>query len=145
MNETDYRSPTLNFGSIDPLPWEFPRRRMQITTVLLAVAAAVAALGVLFFAGDIDLSNPVRRFMVEWLPTVAVWTTLILLVAAWIVAAPVRRWWGPRIDLIRFMHRSHVWLNLFSMLMLRHRVGDAVWLSITDVPPPESVRVDPPR
>ena len=41
MYEIDYRSPTLNFGSIDPSPWEFPWYRMNLTLAVYAIATRI--------------------------------------------------------------------------------------------------------
>ncbi len=41
MYETDYRSPTLNFESIDPSPWEFPRHLMNLTLAVYAIATRI--------------------------------------------------------------------------------------------------------
>ena len=41
MYEIDYRSPTLNFGSIDPSPCEFPWHRINLTLAVYAIATRI--------------------------------------------------------------------------------------------------------
>jgi hypothetical protein len=151
MQELDYGSETFNFRFIQTVPWAFPRKRLYIALGFLAAGAAVWLMYLWEFP-----STSIWNW--EWgfvgAGFVAVLFVSGLFIAAWRSFTPVREWWEPRIDLIRFFHTGgsraktsgygqHLWLGLISMAMAKWSAEEPLSPSVTGSPlgHPDSVAV----